>query len=136
MLLTCYDHSRYPNVIVGIAIIIGMLTPIIPILLPWNIEMAFVGFLLMLCGRILRTLLLDSEDKKFNKPLLIYALIMVGSIGIYFLVCKINGIPNMSLSQMGGTKVFFPFRVFFFSLLGISEALFLSLYYLRLCPLQ
>ena len=126
VLLAWYDHSHYPYLIVVLAILVGILTPLCPVLLPWCIEMSFIGFLVMLSGRMLRPILMTipfALDKTAVLQLLLWS--VCGAL--YLVTWKIDGPTNMSLSQMGNEEVFFPLRFVFFGLLGISEAVFLSL---------
>lgn len=125
MLMAWHDLSKRSYLIVLWALCVGVATPLLPILLPWSLEMAFAGFLLMLCGRGMRRLLLDTPallGKPF--PLL---LLWLGSAVVYMTAWKLDGPVNMSLSIMGAENMLFPFRIIFFGLLGLSEALFLSL---------
>lgn len=123
VLLAWYDHSRYPFIVVLLALIMGCLTPFLPILLPWSIEMAFVGFLLMLCGRAMREQqLLERSDQP-----LIKITITIVCVAIYLMCWYIDGPVNMSLSDMGNGHIPSVFKVLFFVLLGISEALCFSI---------
>lgn len=126
ILLALYDHMRDPKLIVALAILVGIISPLLPILMPWSIEMSCVGFLLMLLGRALRPFLLDKTEE-YNKGPWRELVIAVGCVGIYVAAWLLDGPVNMSLSEMGNTDMFFPLRVLFFILLGCSEALFLSI---------
>lgn len=128
MLLAWYDRSRFPYLIVLLAIAAGIVTPLLPILLPWSIEMSFVGFLLMLFGRLLRSQLLVPPFK-LGKAFVFRLLIWLGCAAVYLTAWKIDAPVNMSLSQMGNITMYFPLRFVFFCLLGISETLFLALFF-------
>lgn len=130
MLLSWYDHSMQPKVVVIIAIIVCCTTPLLPILLPWSIEMSFAGFLLMLCGRELRGAFLHKTKLLNNSYPLV--LIWIGSAIIYMIAWKLDGPVNMSLSIMGTENMPFPLHIIFFVLLGLSEALFMSLSFMAL----
>lgn len=123
VLLAWYDHSRHPYIVVLLALIMGCLTPFLPILLPWSIEMAFVGFLLMLCGRAMcEQQLLERSDQPLVK-----ISIALACVAIYMICWYIDGPVNMSLSDMGNEHMPAVFSVLFFVLLGISEAFFFSI---------
>ena len=128
VLLAWYDHSKYPYLIIILSIIVGICTPLLPILMPWSIEMAFVGFLLMLGGRVLKPILLPSTNQS-NQTFLRQIGLWIGCAAIYILIWKIASPINMSISEMGNSSILFPFRFIFFYLLGICEALFLSLFF-------
>lgn len=128
VLLAWYDHSQRPYIVVILAIIVGIVSPLLPILLPWSIEMAFIGFFLMLCGRFIQRWFLTSttyNSKTFFKQLLLG----LGCIMAYMTVWHIDGPVNMSLSEIGNATMPFPFRFPFFCLLGICETIFLSLFF-------
>lgn len=125
ILLAWYDHSKRPYLIVVLAICVSIASPLLPILLPWSIEMAFIGFLLMICGRGLHGILFNPPAL-FNRHFHLF-LLWIGSAIVYMIAWEIDGPVNMSLSVIGSESMFFPFRFIFFILLGVSEALFLSL---------
>ena len=125
VLMAWHDLSKRSYLIVLWALCVGVATPLLPILLPWSLEMTFAGFLLMLCGRGMRRLLLD-QPALLGKPFPLL-LLWLGSAVVYMTAWKLDGPVNMSLSIMGAENMLFPFRIIFFGLLGLSEALFLSL---------
>lgn len=133
VLMAWYDHSRYPYLLIVLAVIVGIVTPLLPVLLPWCIEMSFVGFLLMLCGRALRHVILEDSAKP-KSSLWLLLMIWIGCAVVYAGAWWLNGPVNMSLNLMGNTAVFFPFRVVFFCLLGVSEAVFFSLSFRAIQP--
>ena len=126
ILLSWYDHSRYPYLVIILAILVSILTPLCPILLPWCMEMAFVGFLLMLCGRAMRPILLKVPTR-LSRAFFLQFLLWLGCAVVYMLVWRIDGPINMSLSQMENMSVLYPFRFLFFCVLGICEAIFVSI---------
>ncbi len=126
ILLAWYDRARYPEMIVAMAVIVGIISPLFPILMPWSIEMSCVGFLLMLLGRALRPILLNSSEQGKHE-LWGQIVLVIGCMGIYIAAWLLDGPVNMSISQMGNTKIFFPLQVVFFCLLGGSEAIVLSI---------
>lgn len=126
VLLDWYDHSKRPITIIVLAIVVSCFTPLLPILLPWSIEMAFIGFLLMLCGRAVRSTLLEAPARS-DRRFYIHLFIWIACIIVYMIAWKVDGPINMSLSEIGNTTIPFPFRFLFFSLLGISETVFLSI---------
>ena len=125
VLLEWYDHSRRPYLIVMLSITVGIATPLLPILMPWSIEMAFVGFLLMLCGRWMRPLVIKKSEKPDSTDLFQW-LLGIGCAVLYGFVWWNDAPINMSLSQMGNSEVFFPIQCVLFIILGVCEALFLS----------
>lgn len=63
------------------------------------------------------------QDKQFYLQLCLWITCAI----VYLIAWKVENPINMSLSNMGNDTIPFMFRVVFFCLLGVSEAVFLSL---------
>ena len=128
VLLAWYDCSRFPSLIVLLSIAVSVVTPLLPILLPWGIEMAFIGFLLMLFGRTIRPLLLESPTK-FSRAFFEQLGLWLGCAALYVLLWGIASPVNMSLSEICNSNVVFPLHFVYFCLLGICETFFFTLFF-------
>ena len=108
----CLKSRRF---LIGCLVVLTVLTMLLaelPILLPWSLDLAFVGTIFMIAGTLLQRA--DFFDRDWN------LWVIIGILVFYLSLSRANPGINMSVREYG---VYQAFSVPFFILIGITGSM-------------
>ena len=122
--LIFYAYKKFSNyrlVFILLLSLLALASVYKPILFPWSLDTAPLTALFIIFGDFLSTTHLFATADK-NRKLLFLSLIVLGLL--YYVLCKINLMPNLALGIYGKYGLY---SVFLYFIIGVLDAIILSL---------